>query len=79
MELKVFFGVNYFWDLIVSVVIGVVIGVSFVCEIFIGVFVFDMGVWVFDCVMLVWLCVRFGCMDMKMLFNINVEFVYLFD
>ena len=47
--LSVPFGVNYLWDPVASVAIGVATGAKFVREIFTGVFASDMGVWQPDC------------------------------
>lgn len=43
-----FFGVNVLWDLKSIVVFVVGCGVMFCCEIFIGVYVSDMGYWELD-------------------------------
>lgn len=45
LEIKVFFGVNVLWDVKKFLDLVVVIGVKFVREIFIGVYVSDFGIW----------------------------------
>lgn len=77
--LKLPFGVNYLWDPIASVSIGVATGASFVREIFTGVFASDMGVWAPDCATPARLRRNLGRQDMKMLFNINAEFAHSLD
>jgi uncharacterized protein len=78
-RLTVPFGVNYLWDPIASVAIGVATGAAFVREIFTGVFASDMGVWAPDCAAPARLRSNLGRMDLKMLFNINAEFAFPLD
>lgn len=44
-DICILFGVNVLWDLVVLFDLVMVIGVKFICEIFIGVYVSDFGVW----------------------------------
>lgn len=78
-ELKVPFGVNFLWDPVASVALGVATGASFVREIFTGVFASDMGIWEPDCAGASRLRHNLGRDDMKMLFNINAEFAKSLD
>ncbi len=77
--LKVPFGVNYLWDPVGTIALGVATGASFVREIFTGVFASDMGVWEPDCAGAARLRANLGRKDMKMLFNINAEFAHSLD
>jgi membrane complex biogenesis BtpA family protein len=78
-RLKVPFGVNYLWDPLASVAIGVATGASFVREIFTGVFASDMGLWRPDGASAVRLRHALGRDDMKLLYNINAEFAHSLD
>lgn len=78
-ELTVPFGVNYLWDPIASVALGVATGAKFVREIFTGVFASDMGVWEPNCAEAVRLRRNLGRPDLKLLFNINAEFAHSLD
>jgi membrane complex biogenesis BtpA family protein len=77
--LKVPFGVNYLWDPKASVAIGAATGAKFVREIFTGLFASDMGLWEPDCAGAARLRRNLGCVDMKLLFNINAEFAHSLD
>ncbi len=77
--LTVPFGVNYLWDPVASVAIGVATGASFVREIFTGLFASDMGLWQPDCAGASRLRSQLGRPDLKMLFNINAEFAFSLD
>jgi uncharacterized protein len=73
------FGVNYLWDPLASVAIGVATGASFVREIMTGLFASDMGLWNPDCAPAARLRSTLHRADMKLLFNINAEFAYSLD
>lgn len=68
------FGVNYLWDPVASVALGIASNARFVREIFTGVYDSDMGLWNPDAATA--LRMRSDCnrSDMKLLFNINAEF-----
>lgn len=68
------FGVNYLWDPVASVALGVASGARFVREIFTGVYDSDMGLWVPDAAGALRLRTNAGRGDMKVMFNINAEF-----
>lgn len=78
-ELTVPFGVNYLWDPVASVALGVATGAQFVREIFTGVFASDMGIWEPNCAEAVRLRRNLGRPDLKLLFNINAEFAHSLD
>ena len=78
-SLKVPFGVNYLWDPVASVAMGVATGASFVREIFTGLFASDMGMWEPKAAEAVRLRRNLGRSDMKLLFNINAEFASSID
>jgi membrane complex biogenesis BtpA family protein len=77
--LRVPFGVNYLWDPLASVAIGVATGAGFVREIFTGLFASDMGLWQADAAGAARLRRNLGRDDMKLLFNINAEFAFSLD
>jgi uncharacterized protein len=77
--LRVPFGVNYLWDPLASVAIGVATGAGFVREIFTGLFASDMGLWQADAAGAARLRRNLGRDDMKLMFNINAEFAFSLD
>ena len=77
--LKVPFGVNYLWDPLASVAIGVATGANFVREIMTGLFASDMGLWNPDAGSAARLRHTLRRDDMRMLFNINAEFAHSLD
>ena len=78
-SLKVPFGVNYLWDPVASVAMGVATGASFVREIFTGLFASDMGMWEPKASEALRLRRNLGRPNMKLLFNINAEFASSID
>lgn len=72
--IKVPFGVNYLWDPVASVALGVASGARFVREIFTGVYDSDMGLWTPDAAGALRLRADCHRNDMKVMFNINAEF-----
>ncbi|MGH7051155.1 MAG: BtpA/SgcQ family protein [Acetobacteraceae bacterium] len=77
--LSVPFGVDYLWDPMASVAIGVATGAGFVREIFTGLFASDMGLWQPPCAAASRLRQRLGRTDLKLLFNVNAEFAHPLD
>jgi hypothetical protein len=78
-ELKIPFGVNYLWDPVATVALGVATGAAFAREIFTGVYASDMGVWAPDAAGALRLRHNLGRDDLKLLFNINAEFAAPLD
>jgi len=72
--LRVPFGVNYLWDPVATVALGVATGAAFAREIFTGVYDSDMGLWQPNAAGAVRLRHALGRDDMKLLFNVNAEF-----
>lgn len=72
--LKVPFGVNYLWDPVASVALGVASGAHFAREIFTGVYESDMGLWQPSAAEALRLRNDAGRSDMKLMFNVNAEF-----
>ncbi|MCB1494654.1 MAG: BtpA/SgcQ family protein [Bauldia sp.] len=72
--IKVPFGVNYLWDPVASVALGVASGARFVREIFTGVYDSDMGLWVPDAAGALQLRANTRRSDLKVMYNINAEF-----
>lgn len=73
-SIKIPFGVNYLWDPVASVGLGIASGANFVREIFTGVYDSDMGVWAPDAATALRLRADCNRNDMKLMFNINAEF-----
>jgi membrane complex biogenesis BtpA family protein len=73
-EIKVPFGVNYLWDPVASVALGVASGASFVREIFTGAYDSDMGFWVPDGAEALRIRAEAQRNDLKVMYNINAEF-----
>jgi len=78
-ELEIPFGVNYLWDPVATVALGVATGAAFAREIFTGVYASDMGVWAPDCAGALRLRHDLGRDDLRLLFNINAEFAAPLD
>lgn len=73
-RIRVPFGVDYLWDPVATVALGVATGAVFAREIFTGVYDSDMGLWQPDCAGALRLRRELGRPDMKLMFNINAEF-----
>jgi uncharacterized protein len=73
-QIKIPFGVNYLWDPVASVALGVASGARFVREIFTGVYDSDMGLWAPDAASAVRLRTDCNRSDLKLMYNINAEF-----
>ena len=72
--LRVPFGVNYLWDPVATVALGVATGAVFAREIFTGVYDSDMGLWRPDAAKALRMRHHLGRDDLKLLFNVNAEF-----
>jgi len=72
--IKVPFGVNYLWDPVATVALGVASGARFVREIFTGVYDSDMGLWVPDAFSALKQRSDAARGDMAVMYNINAEF-----
>lgn len=73
-EIRVPFGVDYLWDPVATVSLGVATGAAFAREVFTGVYDSDMGLWQPDSASALRLRRNLGRPDMKLMFNINAEF-----
>jgi uncharacterized protein len=72
--IKVPFGVDYLWDPVATVALGVATGARFGREVMTGVYDSDMGLWVPDCAGAVRLRHNLGRDDLKLMYNVNAEF-----
>ena len=72
--LKVPFGVDYLWDPVVTVALGVATGAHFGREIMTGVYDSDMGLWAPNGAGALKLRHDLGRDDFKLMYNINAEF-----
>lgn len=72
--LKVPFGVNYLWDPVASVALGIASGARFAREIFTGVYESDMGLWQPNAAEALRLRNDAQRNDLKLMFNVNAEF-----
>ena len=72
--LKIPFGVDYLWDPVATVALGVATGAHFGREIMTGVYDSDMGLWAPDCAGALRLRHTLGRDDFKLMYNINAEF-----
>jgi hypothetical protein len=71
---KVPFGVNYLWDPVATVAIGIASSARFAREIFTGVYESDMGLWAPNAAAALRLRADCRRADLKLMFNINAEF-----
>ncbi|MFZ5790830.1 MAG: BtpA/SgcQ family protein [Pseudomonadota bacterium] len=72
--IKVPFGVDYLWDPVATVALGVATGARFGREVMTGVYDSDMGLWAPDCAGAVRLRHNLARDDFKLMYNINAEF-----
>jgi hypothetical protein len=72
--IRIPFGVNYLWDPVATVALGVASGARFAREIFTGVYESDMGIWQPDAASALRLRADLGRPDLTLMFNINAEF-----
>ncbi len=72
--IKVPFGVDYLWDPVATVALGVATGARFGREVMTGVYDSDMGLWQPDCAGALRLRHNLARDDFKLLYNITAEF-----
>jgi membrane complex biogenesis BtpA family protein len=72
--IKVPFGVDYLWDPVATVALGVATGAGFGREIMTGVYDSDMGLWQPDCAGALRLRHNLARDDFKLMYNVNAEF-----
>ncbi len=72
--IKIPFGVDYLWDPVATVALGVSTGARFGREIMTGVYDSDMGLWAPDCAGALRLRHNLGRDDFQLMYNINAEF-----
>jgi membrane complex biogenesis BtpA family protein len=72
--IRIPFGVNYLWDPVATVALGVASGARFAREIFTGVYESDMGIWQPDAASALRMRADLGRADLTLMFNINAEF-----
>jgi membrane complex biogenesis BtpA family protein len=72
--IRVPFGVDYLWDPVATIALGVATGARFGREVMTGVYDSDMGLWVPDCAGAVRLRHNLGRDDLKLMYNVNAEF-----
>jgi uncharacterized protein len=72
--IKLPFGVDYLWDPVATVALGVATGARFGREVMTGVYDSDMGLWAPDCAGAVRLRHNLGRDDFKLMYNVNAEF-----
>jgi len=73
-QLRVPFGVDYLWDPVATVALGVATGAAFGREVFTGVYDSDMGLWQPNAAAALRLRHDLGRDDMVLMFNVNAEF-----
>src|ERR1700757_405128 len=67
-------GVDYLWDPVATVALGVATGAGFGREVMTGVYESDMGLWAPDCAGAVRLRHNLGRDDFKLMYNVSAEF-----
>jgi uncharacterized protein len=72
--IKVPFGVDYLWDPVATVALGVATGARFGREVMTGVYESDMGYWAPDCAGALRLRHNLGRDDFKLMYNVSAEF-----
>jgi membrane complex biogenesis BtpA family protein len=72
--IKVPFGVDYLWDPVATVALGVATGAGFGREVMTGVYESDMGLWAPDCAGALRLRHNLGRDDFKLMYNVSAEF-----
>ena len=72
--IKIPFGVDYLWDPIATVALGVATGAGFGREVMTGVYESDMGLWAPDCASALRLRHNLGCDNFKLMYNVSAEF-----
>jgi membrane complex biogenesis BtpA family protein len=71
---KIPFGVDYLWDPVATVALGVATGAAFGREVMTGVYESDMGLWSPDCAGALRLRHNLGRDDFKLMYNVSAEF-----
>jgi membrane complex biogenesis BtpA family protein len=72
--IKLPFGVDYLWDPVATVALGVATGARFGREVMTGVYDSDMGLWAPDCAGALRLRHNLARDDFKLMYNVNAEF-----
>jgi membrane complex biogenesis BtpA family protein len=72
--IKIPFGVDYLWDPVATVALGVATGAGFGREVMTGVYESDMGLWAPDCAGALRLRHNLGRDDFKLMYNVSAEF-----
>jgi uncharacterized protein len=72
--IKIPFGVDYLWDPVATVALGVATGARFGREVMTGVYESDMGLWAPDCAGALRLRRNLGREDFKLMYNVSAEF-----
>ncbi len=72
--IKIPFGVDYLWDPLATVALGVATGARFGREVMTGVYESDMGLWASDCAGALRLRHNLGRDDFKLMYNVSAEF-----
>jgi membrane complex biogenesis BtpA family protein len=72
--IKIPFGVDYLWDPVATVALGVATGAAFGREVMTGVYESDMGLWAADCAGALRLRHNLGRDDFRLMYNVSAEF-----
>jgi membrane complex biogenesis BtpA family protein len=72
--IRIPFGVDYLWDPVATVALGVATGAAFGREVMTGVYESDMGLWTPDCAGALRLRHNLGRDDFKLMYNVSAEF-----
>jgi membrane complex biogenesis BtpA family protein len=72
--IRIPFGVDYLWDPMATVALGVATGARFGREVMTGIYDSDMGLWAPDCAGALRLRHNLGRDDFKLMYNVNAEF-----
>jgi len=73
-SIRIPFGVDYLWDPVATVALGVATGARFGREVMTGIYDSDMGLWAPDCATALRLRHNLGRDDFKLMYNVNAEF-----
>jgi membrane complex biogenesis BtpA family protein len=73
-SIRIPFGVDYLWDPVATVALGVATGARFGREVMTGIYDSDMGLWAPDCASALRLRHNLGRDDFKLMYNVNAEF-----
>jgi uncharacterized protein len=72
--IRIPFGIDYLWDPVATVALGVATGAAFGREVMTGVYESDMGLWAADCAGALRLRHNLGRDDFKLMYNVSAEF-----